>query len=118
MKPVKVSFIGDASEEWESLNKVVAEENSKGMENSEKQQLLKSIKQKIELIKINPQYGSSVPKKLMPKKFPVDNLWVVDLTGYWRMIYTLKGSQVEILCFILEIIDHRKYDKLFGYRKK
>ena len=118
MKPVKVSFIDDAANEWEKLNKVVAEEKAKGIENSENQQLLKSIKQKIELIKMNPQYGSSVPKKLIPKKFPIDNLWVVDLTGFWRMLYTLKGSQVEILCFILEIFDHRKYDKLFGYRKK
>ena len=118
MKPVKVSFIDDAADEWEKLNKLVAEEKSKCVENSENQQLLKSIKQKIGLIKINPQYGSSVPKKLIPKKFPVDNLWVVNLTGYWRMLYTLKGSQVEILCFILEIIDHRRYDKLFGYRKK
>ena len=118
MKSVKVSFIDESAEEWERLNKLVAEEKSKGIENSENQQLLKSIKQKIELIKINPQYGASVPKRLMPKKFPVDNLWVVDLTGYWRMIYTLKGSQIEILCFILEIFDHKKYDKLFGYKKK
>lgn len=118
MRPVKVSFIDDAASEWERLNKVVAEEKSKDIENSENQQLLKSIKQKIELIKINPQYGSSVPKKLIPSKYPIDNLWIVDLTGYWRMIYTVKGSQIEILCFILEIIDHKKYDKLFGYRKK
>jgi len=118
MRPVKVSFIDDAADEWERLNKVVVEERSGGIENSENQQLLKSIKQKIELIKMNPQYGKSAPKKLIPKKFPVDNLWVVDLTGFWRMLYTLKGSQVEILCFILEIFDHRGYDKLFGYRKK
>ena len=34
------------------------------------------------------------------------------------MLYTLKGSEIEILCFILEIVDHKKYDKVFGYRKK
>ena len=72
MRPVSVQFIGNAAEEFEKLNK----------------------KQKIELIKANPQYGDS------------------------RMLYTLKGSQVEILCFILEVIDHRRYDKIFGYRKK
>jgi len=86
MRPVKVSFIDDAADEWERLNKIVAEEKSKDIENSENQQLLKSIKQKIELIKMNPQYGSSVQKRLIPKKFPVDNLWVVGLTGFWRMI--------------------------------
>ena len=118
MRPVKISFIDNAADEWERLNKIVAEEKAKGIANSENQQLLKSIKQKMELIKMNPQYGDSVSKKLIPKKFPVDNLWVVGLTGFWRMLYTLKGSQVEILCFILEIFDHKRYDKLFGYRKK
>ena len=118
MKPVKISFLDEAASEWERLNKTVAEEKSRGVENSGNQQLLKSIKQKLELIKINPQYGDSVSKKLIPKNFPVDNLWVADLTGYWRMLYTLRGSQVEVLCFILEIFDHKKYDRLFGYRKK
>lgn len=118
MKPVIVSFIGEGADEWERLNKTVAEERERGMENSENQQLLKSIKQKIELIKTNPQYGDPVPKKLIPKALPIDNLWVVDMTGYWRMLYTLKGSKVEILCFILNIVDHKKYDRMFGYRKR
>ena len=118
MKPVRVSFLGNASYEWEKLNSIVDEEKSKGIENSENQQLFKSIKQKIELIRTNPQYGDSIPKKLIPKELPVDNLWVVDLVGFWRMLYTLKGSQIEILCFILEICDHKNYNKIFGYRKK
>lgn len=118
MRSVNVSFMDDAAIEWERLNKTVAEETAKGIENSENQQLLKSIKQKIELIKINPQYGDSVPKKLIPKKFPVDNLWIMNLRGYWRMVYTLRGYDIDVLCFILEIFDHRNYDRLFGYRKK
>lgn len=65
MKPVNVAFLGEAAEEWENLNRIVAEENEKGIRNSESQQILKSIKQKIEMIKINPQYGDSVSKKLL-----------------------------------------------------
>ena len=118
MKPVTVKFLGEGAEEWERINRIVGEEQSQGIANSENQQLLKSIKQKIELIKFNPQYGDHVPKKQIPKNLPVDNLWVADLTGYWRMVYTLKGDTVEILCFILQIIDHKKYNKIFGYRKK
>ena len=80
---------------------------------------MKSIKQKTELIKANPQYGDSVPKILIKRSgYDVDNLWVVDLVGYWRMLYTLKGGSIDILCFVLEIIDHKRYDKIFGYRKK
>jgi|SRR3989344_74225 len=119
MRPVRVQIVGNAAEEFEHLNKIVGEEQAKGISNSEHQQLLKSIKQKIELVKVNPQYGDSVPKALIKKSgYSVDNLWIVDLTGYWRMLYTLKGTQIEILCFVLEIIDHKRYDKIFGYRKK
>ncbi|MFH1631037.1 MAG: hypothetical protein ABIA21_02330 [Candidatus Aenigmatarchaeota archaeon] len=119
MKPVKIQFIGRAADEFEELNKTVGEEQANDIQNSERQQLLKSIKQKSEMIKLNPQYGDSVPKVIMKKTgYPVDNMWVVDLAGYWRMLYTLRGGSVEILCFILEIIDHKKYDKIFGYRKK
>ena len=119
MKPVRVQLIGNAAEEFEVLNKTVGEEQSNGIQNSERQQLFKSIKQKIDLIKVNPQYGAPVPKALIKKSgYPVDNLWVADLTGYWRMLYTLKGSQIEIICFVLEIMDHKNYDKIFGYKKK
>jgi len=119
MKRVEVNFMDNAAEEWQRMNKTVKEEIDRGIQNSENQQLLKSIKQKIELIKLNPQYGESVPKKLIPQKtFPVDNLWVVDLTGFWRMLYTLKGTQIQIICFILEIFNHKKYDHLFRYKKK
>ena len=119
MKPVRVQLVGNAAEEFEELNEIVGEEHAAGVHTSERQQLLRSIQQKIELIKANPQYGNAVPKKLVKRSgYPVDNLWAADLAGYWRMLYTLKGSTVEVLCFILEIIDHKRYDKLFGYRKK
>jgi hypothetical protein len=119
VKPVRIQLVANAAEEFERLNKVVDEERSKGIANSEHQQLLKSIKQKVELIRANPQYGSHVPVLLIKRSgYAVDNMWVVDLTGYWRMLYTLKGGSVEILCFVLEIIDHARYDKIFGYRKK
>lgn len=119
MKKVRIRLVGQAAEEFEQLNEIVGEEQAKGINNSEHQQLLKSVKQKSELIKANPQYGAPVPKKLIKKTgYDVTNMWVADLVGYWRMIYTLSGSRVEVLCFVLEITDHKKYDKLFGYRKK
>lgn len=117
-KPVRIKLIGDAAEEFERLNAVVGEEERKGIKNSRNQQLFRSIKKSVELLKQNPQYGVQIKRSKIPKKFPVTNLWKVNLTGYWRMIYTIRGSELEIICFVLEILDHKKYSKLFGYRKK
>jgi len=41
-----------------------------------------------------------------------------ELINFWRMLYTIKGDQIEIICFILDIMNHKEYDKKFGYRKK
>ncbi|MDO8459986.1 MAG: hypothetical protein Q7S74_02665 [Nanoarchaeota archaeon] len=81
-------------------------------------QLLKSIKQKIEFIKVNPFYGDSIAKKLIPKEYGVTNLFRVELSKFWRILYTVKGDQVEVICFILDILSHPEYNKKFGYRKK
>ncbi|MCX6815890.1 MAG: hypothetical protein NT120_03495 [Candidatus Aenigmarchaeota archaeon] len=121
-KPIRIVLSEEASIQYGELNKIVGEETRKGITNSIHQQLLKSIKQKIELLKINPQAGIHVPKNLMPKiyvnKYDVDNLWKIDLSGYWRMIYTLRTTEIEITNFILDILDHETYDKVFGYKKK
>lgn len=68
------------------------------------------------MIKKNPFYGNNIPKKLIPKQYSVTNLWRVELSHFWRMLYTIRGDTIEIVCFILEIVDHKKYEKLFGYK--
>jgi hypothetical protein len=121
-KPVKVIITGDAKVEYEELNKTVGEEISKGIKKSDHQILFKSIKQKIELLKLNPEYGTHVGKEKIPKEYvnnyDVNNIWKVDLPSGWRMIYTIKGSEVEIVALVLDIIDHKVYDKKFGYRSR
>ncbi len=81
-------------------------------------QLLKSIKQKKDFIKANPFYGDNIKKTLIPKKYNVSNLWRVELTNFWRMLYTIRGDQIEIVCFMLDIMDHNKYNEIFGYKKR
>ncbi|MBI2558204.1 hypothetical protein HYW20_02690 [Candidatus Woesearchaeota archaeon] len=120
-KPVKVVITGDAKEELEELNKIVGEEISRGITSSDHQTLLNSIKQKIEFLKDNPEYGIHIPKDRIPKeyimKYDVNNLWKVNLSGAWRMIYTIRGSEVDIISLILDILNHRDYERKFGYRK-
>ena len=38
----------------------------------------------------------------------------------WRMLYTLTNgeTEIEIIAFVLDIMDHDKYNKKFGYKKK
>ena len=120
-KPVKVIITCDAKEEFDELNKVVGEEIAKGITSSDHQTLLNSIKQKIDLLKSNPEYGVHILKDRIPKeyvtKYDVNNLWKANLSGAWRMIYTIRGSEVEIIALILDILDHKDYEKKFGYRK-
>jgi len=116
-KKVKVILLGQADIEYKKLNEIVGQQIKEGKENSEEMQLLRSIKQKVDFIRANPFYGDNVPKKLIPKDYNVQNLWRVELTNFWRMLYTIKGDQIEIICFVLDILDHKRYDKIFGYKK-
>ena len=120
-KPVRVLITGDAEEEFNQLNKVVGEEIAKGIESSDHQTLLNAIKQRIEFLKANPQYGIHISKEKIPKeyilKYDVNNIWKTDLPGAWRMIYTIRGSEVEIISLILDILNHKDYEKRFGYKK-
>ena len=86
--------------------------------------IFKAVNQKAELIKSNPHFGDPVAKKLIPDeyktKYGITNLFRVELPAYWRMLYTLTDgeSEVEIIAFVLDVIDHKEYDKKFGYRGK
>ena len=77
-KPTKVIITGTAKEEFDDLNKTVGEEIAKGITSSDHQTLLNSIKQKIELLRANPEYGIHIPKDRIPKdyvrEYDVNNL--------------------------------------------
>lgn len=117
-RPVRIILKDQAKTEFEALNKIAGEQQAKGTTNSEEMQLLKAIRQKTELIRQNPAYGNNIPKKLIPKSMDASNLFRVELTGYWRMLYSLEGNQIEIVAFVLYIIDHPAYDKMFRYKSK
>ena len=129
-KRVSIKLVGEAKEEYLRLQAIVRHEKEKDIESSFHQTLLRSIDSKIAVLKANYDYGIQIPKRQIPSKylkdFDVTNLWKVDLSGYWRMIYTLKQPQreqteIEILSIwldVLDIIDHDKYNKIFSYKKK
>ena len=129
-KRVSVKLVGEAKEAYLELQETVRLEKERGVTSSFNQTLLRSIDSKIALLKVNYDYGIQIPKRLIPKKYlvqyEVTNLWKVNLSGYWRLVYTLRQPQreqteVEIISIwldVLDIMDHEKYDKIFRYKKK
>ncbi len=117
MKQIRIKFSPEAEEVYKHLNKEAADSKLERM-------ILNAINQKVDLIKQNPHYGDGISKKLMPKeyiiKYGITNLFRVELPNFWRMLYTLTNDeqQIEIIAFILDIIDHDTYNKKFGYKKK
>jgi hypothetical protein len=68
----------------------------------------------------DPTVGESIRKGLIPKalirRYAVDNLWRLELPDAWRVLYTIAakpGRGPEV--FILRILTHKEYDRLFGY---
>jgi len=93
MKIVKVILSPEAEEVYKYLNS-----NS---DSKTERMILKAVNQKIELIKANPHYGNPIAKNLIPIEY--------------KKKYG--GTNLEIISFVLDIIDHPTYDKKFGYEK-
>ena len=117
MKKIRVILSSDATEIYNDLIR-------KAIVSKKERSILLAITKKVELIKSDPHYGNPIAKSLIPKqyvkKYEISNLFRVELPNYWRMLYTLKDgeTEIEIISFILDIVDHKEYDKKFGYKKK
>ncbi len=106
MKPEKVVFV-DAD-----LEKVFNQM-------SDKDPIKKGIKRAIGFIQDNFSCGRNVRKDLIPKKlidkYLINNLWIYDLPNGWRLIYSVTRDEIEIITVILDWMNHKDYEKLFGY---
>ena len=120
-KLVRVKLSEEATGVYKELCALVKEEKKKGIETSFHQTLLRSIERVSDLLKENPFAGYQVPKRQIPAKYfktyDVDNVWRIELSKFWRLVYTVTGSQVEIITFIMDIFSHQDYDKIFGYKR-
>ena len=70
-------------------------------------------------LKKDPFCGVKIPKKLWPKeyvkKYEIDNLWKYDLPNGWRLMYSVANDEVKIISILLEWLDHKNYERRFGY---
>lgn len=119
-KEVVVKLCDEANKVYEELNRIVGEEKLKGVEGSFHQTLLRSINRVKDILKQNPFAGDQISKDRIPdkywNKYEADNVWRIELADRWRLVYTITGNQIEIITFVMDIFDHRDYDKTFGYK--
>lgn len=109
-KEVRIILKGQAKESYLKLKK---------RSDKEATSILNSFNRIKEVLKENPQFGDPIPKRLIPiklKQLGIQNLYRVELSHYWRMLYTIEGTKIEIFLFVLNIVDHKEYNKLFGYK--
>lgn len=82
-------------------------------------QLFKSICRTLDLLKMKPFAGDPVPHDLWPKEFRhLPNLFRMELSQFWRLLYYVTGDEVTIISVVFEICEHSHYDKIFDYKKK
>ncbi len=121
MKEIIVEFDDEAYKEYKELQDAV-DEGRKSNTKPTYEQLLNSINNALRNIKADYRYGDLIPRKYITKdainKYGTDKIFRVELVGYWRLLYTLIGDEAKIIAFILEYMDHNKYNKIFGYKKK
>ncbi|MBI2451720.1 type II toxin-antitoxin system YoeB family toxin [Candidatus Pacearchaeota archaeon] len=119
-KEIRVILSEEADEVFQELKRIVDEEKMKGIESSFHQTLLRSIERVIELLKKNPFAGDQVPRRQLPnkyyKKYDAENVWRIELANRWRLIYTITGNKLEVINFVMDIFNHKDYDKVFGYK--
>ncbi len=65
-------------------------------------------------------HGEVVRKGAIPPtlvaKYGIENLFVEDLPAFWRLLYAITRDGPNRYVVILEIVDHRQYDRWFPGR--
>ena len=105
-KPDRIKEVAFA----DALLKKAFEELEKGK--YEEQQLAAFLKRAIDDLKNNPFCGVKIPSNLWPKeyvrKYNIDNLRKYDLPDGWRLIYSIRGNEIEIISVIIEWCSHKE----------
>jgi hypothetical protein len=109
-KGISVIFISNKiKKEFELLNKGKFEEKK----------LYSFINNAIDDLKLNPEAGIKIPKRLWPKeyivKYEINNLWKYNLPNAWRLVYTIEMNRIMIFNIILDWLDHKNYERKFNY---
>lgn len=68
----------------------------------------------------NCLHGEVVKKARLPasliREYSLENLFVEDLPSFWRLLYTVVHEGEDRIVVVVEIVDHRVYDRWFPGR--
>jgi len=86
---------------------------------SDEDPIEKALVRAIQNIREDYQAGEYIPKSSIPpaylNKYGINNVRVYDLPFAWRLMYTITGSsEIGIISILLDWMDHKDYEKLFG----
>ncbi len=119
-KRIFVYFVDLCNRDFVKLKNDVGEEIKNNKIGTFNQKLLDDIERTILSLSKDTHFGINIPKDRIPKyyilNYEVRNLWKSNLIKAWRLIYTIKGDDIEIYVAVLEFFDHKNYNKRFGYR--
>jgi len=86
---------------------------------SQDERLFKEIENALVKIRQDAFFGRNVKKNLIPKelkdKYGIDNLWIYNLRKDWRLFYSITNNEIEVLAIVLDWMNHKDYEKLFGF---
>jgi len=114
-----MNYIVKLAPELYAYYKQLENEIKQGKKINEKE--YKLICKGIKILKQDFRQGSHISKKnqgayeYFVKKYNVKNLWKLDVSRDWRLIYTIEGNEVEVISFILESLSHKEYERKLGY---
>lgn len=79
----------------------------------------KEIDEALALLKENCSIGNIIKHELWPKhyikKYRVVSLFRFELRSGWRLIYEVRASEKQKTVTVLEVMDHKAYEKRFGF---
>ena len=86
---------------------------------SEYDPVKRGIVRAIKNIREDAFIGRNVRKELIPRKlvsmYSLNNLWIYDLPNGWRLLYSLKDNEIELIAAVLDWMNHKDYERLFNF---
>jgi mRNA-degrading endonuclease YafQ of YafQ-DinJ toxin-antitoxin module len=79
--------------------------------NAEAKKLLSLIDGAVKELSSDREAGRKIVRALWPREY----VQKYDLDSYWRLIYTITGTEIDMFLICLDFMPHPEYDKKFGY---